>query len=209
MPKTNPKAVEARARKEAAATEKAKKNEKQAEDALWEDNDKHVKRKENKKDEAEKKEKERLLRKQEAAKLLEQETEALNAAKPKAAKPVKKSQYEIDRLKAEREAEAARLAEKKSDLPELQENLNRVDLGEGSARNVDEALDVLNKDGAASSEPIDMHPEKRMKAAYLEFEETRLPQLKKDFPGMRLSQFKEIMRKEWTKSPKNPLNRAY
>ena len=46
-----------------------------------------------------------------------------------------------------------------------------------------------------------------MKAAYEEFEKSRLPQLKAENPGLRLSQLKQIIWKEWTKSPDNPLNK--
>ena len=45
----NSKAVEARARKNAVETEKRLKKEKEEEDKLWEDNDKHILRKEERK----------------------------------------------------------------------------------------------------------------------------------------------------------------
>lgn len=50
--------------------------------------------------------------------------------------------------------------------------------------------------------------EKRMKAAFEDFESLRLPQLKLENPSMRLSQLKQLLRKEWQKHPDNPLNRA-
>ena len=56
---------------------------------------------------------------------------------------------------------------------------------------------------------LDKHPEKRMKAAYAEFEETQLPILKKQNPTLRLSQLKQLLRKEWLKHPDNPLNQAF
>ena len=46
-----------------------------------------------------------------------------------------------------------------------------------------------------------------MKAAYEEFESERLPQLKSENPNMRLSQLKQMLRKEWLKHPSNPLNK--
>ena len=61
----------------------------------------------------------------------------------------------------------------------------------------------LNDNSAA----VDKHPEKRLKAAYQEFENARLPQLKAENPGLRLSQLKQMIWKEWTKSPDNPLNK--
>jgi hypothetical protein len=52
----------------------------------------------------------------------------------------------------------------------------------------------------------DRHPEKRLKAAYTAFEEKRIPQLKEEHPTLRLSQLKQLVKKEWQKSPENPLN---
>ena len=57
------------------------------------------------------------------------------------------------------------------------------------------------------SSSLDKHPEKRMKACYEEFESVRLPQLKAENPNARLSQLKQMLRKEWMKSPDNPLNK--
>ena len=74
------------------------------------------------------------------------------------------------------------------------------------ARNIEEAISALKvSDGGPS---VDKHPEKRMKAAYEDFENKRLPELKSENPSMRLSQLKQMLRKEWQKSPDNPLNRA-
>lgn len=57
-----------------------------------------------------------------------------------------------------------------------------------------------------SSGPADKHPEKRLKAAYKAYEELNMPRIKAENPSMRLSQLKQILFKEWTKSPENPLN---
>lgn len=63
---------------------------------------------------------------------------------------------------------------------------------------------------SVGSEPLaDRHPEKRMKAAYAEFEESRLPSVKQENPNMRLSQLKQILKKEWMKSPLNPMNQKH
>lgn len=53
---------------------------------------------------------------------------------------------------------------------------------------------------------LDKHPEKRMKAAFTAFEEANMPRIKEENPTLRLSQLKQILRKEWMKSPENPLN---
>lgn len=62
----------------------------------------------------------------------------------------------------------------------------------------------LNED-----EKVDRHPEKRMKAAFTAFEEVQLPILKKQNPTLRLSQLKQMLKKEWMKSPENPLNQMF
>lgn len=48
-----------------------------------------------------------------------------------------------------------------------------------------------------------------MRAAYLEFEAENLERLKKENSNMRLSQIKQILKKEWMKSPKNPMNKLF
>lgn len=47
-----------------------------------------------------------------------------------------------------------------------------------------------------------------MKAAYAAFEENHLARLKEENPNARLSQLKQMLKKDWTKSPENPLNKA-
>ena len=84
---------------------------------------------------------------------------------------------------------------------DLHENLNKLVI-EGEARNVDQAIAVLDD----ASDSLDKHPEKRMKAAYSAFEERRLAELKEEKPTLRLSQLKQLLKKEWMKSPENPLN---
>ena len=85
----------------------------------------------------------------------------------------------------------------------LEENVNRLQIDGEEARSVEAAIDILSSPGSAK---VDKHPEKRMKAAYEEFESTRLPELKAENPNLRLSQLKQMLRKEWLKSPQNPFN---
>uniref|UniRef100_A0A8B9LGK4 Coiled-coil domain containing 124 n=1 Tax=Astyanax mexicanus TaxID=7994 RepID=A0A8B9LGK4_ASTMX len=61
----------------------------------------------------------------------------------------------------------------------------------------------------STKEDTDRHPERRMKAAYAAFEEVNMPRLKMENPNMRLSQLKQQLKKEWTKSPENPLNQRF
>lgn len=73
-----------------------------------------------------------------------------------------------------------------------------------SASSVTEAIKVLS---IVQDEKVDKHPEKRMKAAYTEFEERRLQELKAENKSLKLSQLKQMIFKEWQKHPDNPLNK--
>merc|ERR1712083_73851 len=86
----------------------------------------------------------------------------------------------------------------------LEENINRVEIEGASASSVSEAIKVLS---IAQDEKVDKHPEKRMKAAYTEFEERRLQELKLENKSLKLSQLKQMIFKEWQKHPDNPLNK--
>jgi len=97
---------------------------------------------------------------------------------------------------------------------EITENVNRVLLQEEQdeldgkaihARSVDQALEKLGQKVV----PVDKHPEKRLKAAYLEYETRELPILKEENPGLKHSQLKEMLWKQWQKSPENPLVQAF
>lgn len=47
---------------------------------------------------------------------------------------------------------------------------------------------------------------RRRKAAFKKFYERELGELKEDKPGLKLSQYKDIIFKRWLKSPENPMN---
>lgn len=74
--------------------------------------------------------------------------------------------------------------------------------GHHDATGIDEAIAVLK----VSEKKADIHPEKRLKAAYAVFEERELPRLKSENPNLRLSQLKQLLKKEWMRSPENPMN---
>lgn len=59
---------------------------------------------------------------------------------------------------------------------------------------------------SVTEEAADRHPERRMRAAFTAFEEAQLPRLKQENPNMRLSQLKQLLKKEWLRSPDNPMN---
>jgi hypothetical protein len=75
-----------------------------------------------------------------------------------------------------------------------------------NATGIDNALDALTIT-SASTEAIDRHPERRFKAAYAQFEERRLDEMK-DEKGLRRNQKIEQIRKEFEKHPDNPFNQV-
>lgn len=119
--------------------------------------------------------------------------------------PTKVTQAQIqkalreEQLRKQKEKEAEEAARKNLVKDEtLHENMNRLDLDAHVARDVDQALTVLG------AKPVG--PEKSLKTAYSDFEARRLPELKEQKPTLRLSQLKQLLKKEWQKSPENPLN---
>ncbi|GMF29532.1 unnamed protein product [Phytophthora fragariaefolia] len=66
-------------------------------------------------------------------------------------------------------------------------NRNRAQDEDGEARSLDAALDLLS----VGDKELEKHPERRAKAAYKAFEEVMLPQVKEDYPGLKLSQYKQ------------------
>ncbi|EMG50805.1 hypothetical protein G210_0674, partial [Candida maltosa Xu316] len=83
------------------------------------------------------------------------------------------------------------------------------DIPELSASGLDSALEALaltSQGGGVSNKDIDRHPERRVKAAYNAYEEKRLAEVRKENPGLRLNQIKNLIFKEFQKSPENPMN---
>ncbi|XP_014875137.1 coiled-coil domain-containing protein 124 [Poecilia latipinna] len=206
----NSKAATAKARKaEAKAVADAHKK-KEEEDALWQETDKHVLKKEQRKDDKEKKRLELLERKKENQRLLDEENARIKGrAQREAAAGGKVTRAQIqDVLQNEQQQELEMKPKEKSHLETpLEENINRVIAEEGSveARTIEEAISVLS----TGPEDLDRHPERRMKAAFTAFEEANMPRLKMENPNMRLSQLKQQLKKEWAKSPENPLNQRF
>ncbi|CAH1153621.1 unnamed protein product [Phaedon cochleariae] len=203
FPSENTKAAAARERKQQVKDEAVAKKQKDIDDAYWTDNDKQVQKKQQKKDAEEKKRIEALQRKAEAKALLEKEASEVIKKVSKPAPPVKLTRAQIESkvtAKVPNLVKAENKIEIHLDIP-LEENINRLQIDGEEARTVDEAITLLG-----TKEDSDKHPEKRMKAAYNAFEERRLKELKIENPTLRLSQLKQMIFKEWQKSPENPLN---
>ena len=120
---------------------------------------------------------------------------------------------EEERLRLEREAEAAKkraartAEEEEYERVVLVANTNRDD-SIIEASGVDEAIVRLSLVDTDAALPADRHPERRLKASFKAFEEAELPRLKEEKPGLTLKQYKDMIWKLWKKSPDNPLNKA-
>ncbi|KAL7829101.1 hypothetical protein SRHO_G00327350 [Serrasalmus rhombeus] len=201
----NSKSAAARVRKaEAKAAADARKQQ-ELEDALWQESDKHVLKKGQRKDEKEKKRLEVLERRRENQRLLDEENSRLKGKQPKEPSgKVTRAQIEENLHKEQELKQPAKEKEVTHlDVP-LEENINRIIPEEGSAHTIEDAIAVLS-----TKEDLDRHPERRMKAAYTAFEEANMARLKMENPNMRMSQLKQQLKKEWTKSPENPLNQRF
>ncbi|KAF8602736.1 DUF1014-domain-containing protein [Ceratobasidium sp. AG-I] len=85
-----------------------------------------------------------------------------------------------------------------------------------AATGIDDALDLLEVVNAKTDKAsvgqqaagIERHPERRFKAALEAYQERELPRLKDEHPGLRLQQYKDLLYKEFQKSPDNPFNQT-
>lgn len=67
----------------------------------------------------------------------------------------------------------------------LESNKNHEEITEG-AEGMDEALEFMEKEFGSGAE-VDMHPEKRRKAAYMKYLEERYAEIKAENPGLKRS----------------------
>lgn len=67
---------------------------------------------------------------------------------------------------------------------------------------------TVNVFSVKDSDEVDKHPEKRMKAAFKAYEDEQLPIMKSEYPSLKLSQLRQMIFKNWQKSPENPLNKV-
>ncbi|EJD49055.1 DUF1014-domain-containing protein [Auricularia subglabra TFB-10046 SS5] len=191
-------------KKEAVAADKERK-----EAATWEDGAK----KKDKKAEVEEKRKADLARKQEAARLLAEEEAALPAKKAPAPKAGAKKAAPKPQVPAGPGAIAAGGGLGAVDQGKAPED----DLVESfAATGLDDALDLLDVVNAKTDKAsvgqqaagIERHPERRFKAAFEAYQERELPVIKKEHPGLRLQQYKDLLFKQFQKSPDNPFNQV-
>lgn len=214
----NTKAMDARARKSAASAAAQEAKQKAAEDEYWKDNDKHVNKKLQRKQAQEQKRLSNLNKKKELNELYQTEQETIKTiSKPSSSTSKKVTRAEIDKSKQKEQlqkslqSEEEKLKQKNISVQDdlVTENANQVvasslSAGDVEARTVEEAISALS-----TSDELDKHPERRMKAAFKKYEEEQLPLLKIENPGMRKSQLKQLLFKQWQKSPENPFNQQH
>jgi len=173
---------------------------------LWEDDDKNLAKKKQKKEEEERKKAELLRKKAEKKALLDEEMASIKVTAKQSIQKITQAQIQaevekrnkvIENLNAPPKVESKIVYE-----APLEENLNRIMANTTVATTVDEAIAALS----VNSDDPDRHPEKRVKAAYKAFEAENLPRIKAENPSMRMSQWKQMLHREWTKSSQNPLN---
>lgn len=78
---------------------------------------------------------------------------------------------------------------------------NRASMEENQVSGIDGALQSFSISTGQQNAPS-------AKALFKAFEERMLPEVKADYPGLKLSQYKEKIFQMWKKSPENPANQA-
>lgn len=198
-----------KAENEAKKAQAADAEKERKEAAAWQDDS--SKSGKAKKAEQEERRKAELERKRENARLLAEEEASVPAkvkAAPKANKgkqPVKPAGPGAIAAGGGLSGGSSRAASEKPEEPETYH-----------ATGLDNALDLLEvvtakMDKASVGQraaDIERHPERRFKAAYAAYEERELPNLKVEHPGLRLQQYKDLLYKQFQKSPENPFNQA-
>jgi hypothetical protein len=216
--KTNQKALAARERKANVKAGKKSANAKAQDDAAWADSGNSAKEK--KKREAERKRQEQLAKKEALRKLKEKDqAEAAAAQRKKNFKPrskvtaaeVNKRAEEKKQLRAlqvrQEEAEKNKLIYAPEELQENtnliireQEEEDKKRFGEANvvtAGDIETALSKMEGPGGKQKGP-------KMKELFGKFSERRMAELKAE-GGLKLSQMKDQVWKEWQRSPENPM----
>lgn len=215
----NPKAVESRERKASNKKESQTQEKVKAEDDFWQEAGEGAKSKAGKKkDEQAKQREDAAAKKAEAKRLAAEEDAAMATLAKKAPKKANSEskvtshqlqlQQEAEKKSQQAAAEEAAKAKNRvvtedsySQLVDSQ-NVNR-NAGDVEARSVTAALSAL---GVQETE--DKHPERRMKAAFAAYKEQQLPLMREEKPGLKQSQYQDMIFKTWQKSPENPVVRA-
>ncbi|CRH03756.1 conserved protein, unknown function [Plasmodium relictum] len=206
----NSRAIEARLRKKMEKDRKQREIEEKKLEEYWRDDDKKVQAKIQRKMEAESKRQQKLDKKKELKALYGEEEKSMKSNKESKTTNTKVSQAEIlQRLIEEKKKELEEEKKKKNNMNvhemELEENINHIRRDE--MNNCDEYINATGIDNVISAlENISFDKTKKVKVAYKKFEEENLPIVKEEYKGLKLSQYKQILWKQFKKSPDNPMN---
>lgn len=198
-------------KKEAVAAEKERK-----ESIAWEDGAKGSKAK----DAKEEKRKADAARKAENARLLAEEEQSLPAKVKIAPKAGQKKTTTAQAVKPAGPGAIAaggglsNIADKEKETSP--KALPEEKIESFQATGIDDALELLTIVNAKTDKAsvgqqaagIERHPERRFKAAFEAYQEQELPNVRREHPGLRLQQYKELLYKQFQKSPENPFNQA-
>ncbi|KZT36340.1 DUF1014-domain-containing protein [Sistotremastrum suecicum HHB10207 ss-3] len=211
------------AKKESGRAKKAENEEKKKEAAAaakeakeaneWADGSKSGK---SSKEEKEEKRRQEAAKKAERERLLAEEEASIASAKPKAAPKAgaKKGAASASGASSSKKAKEKEvpagpaISSSADDEHKLVESF--------AATGIDDALDLLTVINAKADKAsvgqaaagLERHPERRFKAAFEAYQERELPIIKKDHPGLRLNQYKDLLFKQFQKSPDNPFNQV-
>ena len=213
--KQNSRKVEAQERekekKEAIKQEKIKKEQ----DEFWAESDQKILKKQAKAEEKKLKEQEKLLKKQEHKELLEKDIASLEVKKKKKPEKVgrkgKKKKLGIDPsvFLMPKQQVIAQPHEQKQEKKEVEiDYVDEIVDNEYPTKKTKGFDNTPQQDTEDKNEPVDMHPERRVKKAFRKFVEDNTDSFKEEYPSLRRQQLMHQMWKAFSKSKDNPMNKA-
>ncbi|KAJ7084820.1 hypothetical protein B0H15DRAFT_847715 [Mycena belliarum] len=157
-----------------------------------------------------------LARKAETARLLAEEEQTAPAKVKVAPKAVKKVQKPAGPGAIAAGGGLTAAAKPAKATPKGKERAFDEEPESYTATGIDNALDLLEvvtakMDKASVGQQaagIERHPERRFKAAFEAYQERELPIARKEHPGLRLQQYKDMLFKQFQKAPENPFNQT-
>jgi len=215
--KENPKAEQARARKEDALRAKQDHQEEMEEDAYWKAaGDGEKSKAAAKKAEKEKEREAASAAKAEAKRLAAEEEEEMASygkKKEKEGKQKKMTQHELMLMQEKQRREQEKLINEQMHARDVSEKEYAAMVDVNNSNRETDTIDASGIDAAVNALKdmegpgvMDNHPEKRVRGAYKVYERENLSVVMSQYPGLTLSQYKEKLWKSFLKSESNPLN---
>ncbi|KAI0271770.1 hypothetical protein BGY98DRAFT_1006188 [Russula aff. rugulosa BPL654] len=171
------------------------------------------------KEEKEEKRKAELARKAENARLLaEEEATTTKKASPKpGSKKAAKGKSKPAGPGAIAAGDAPEVAPTESAQSPSKDGGETEEIESFAATGIDNALDLIDvvtakmdkaSVGNQAAATVEKHPERRFKAAFNTYVDRELPNIREEQPGLRLQQYKDLLFKQFQKSPENPFNQV-